>query len=91
MYSLKQSGVSSKSSDIKINPPARRFDFLSLLFFDSFAFRNLMKSKTSEALYSDKVLRDQADKGTVCLLLTHDKGLQKRVNESMDGVYVFDE
>ena len=38
-----------------------------------------------------KELRDQADKGTVCLLLTHDKGLQKRVNESMDGVYVFDE
>lgn len=38
-----------------------------------------------------KELYDQAGKGNVCLLLTHDKGLQKKVNESMDGVYVFDE
>ena len=38
-----------------------------------------------------KELIDQADKGTVCLLITHDKGLQKRVQESLDGVYVFDE
>ena len=38
-----------------------------------------------------KELKDQAGKGNVCLLLTHDKGLQKRINDSMDGVYVFDE
>ena len=38
-----------------------------------------------------KEIYDQAGKGNVCLLLTHDKGLQKRVNDSMDGVYVFDE
>ena len=38
-----------------------------------------------------KELRDQADKGNVCLLLTHDKGLQKRVTDSLDGVYIFDE
>ena len=38
-----------------------------------------------------KELIDQAGKGNVCLLLTHDKGLQKRINDSMDGVYVFDE
>ena len=37
-----------------------------------------------------KELRDQADKDIVCLLLTHDKGLQKKVSDSMDGVYVFD-
>ena len=38
-----------------------------------------------------KELNDQADKGNVCLLLTHDKKLQKKINESLDGVYVFDE
>jgi hypothetical protein len=38
-----------------------------------------------------KELYDQADKGNVCLLLTHDKGLQKKIKESLDGVYVFDE
>ncbi len=38
-----------------------------------------------------KEIRDQADKNNVCLLLTHDKGLQNRVKESVTGVYVFDE
>ncbi len=38
-----------------------------------------------------KELNDQAGKNNVCLLLTHDKGLQKKVSNSLDGVYVFDE
>ncbi len=38
-----------------------------------------------------KELYDQAGKGNVCLLVTHDKGLQERVNEAMNNVYVFDE
>lgn len=37
-----------------------------------------------------KELNDQADKDNVCILLTHDKGLQKRVKASLDGVYVLD-
>ncbi len=38
-----------------------------------------------------KELNDQAGNGNVCLLVTHDKGLQKKVNKSLDGVYVFDD
>lgn len=38
-----------------------------------------------------KELNDQAGKGNVCLLLTHDKGLQERVNQAIDGVYIFDD
>ncbi len=39
-----------------------------------------------------KELKDQAKvEKSVCLLVTHDKGLQKKVRDSMDGVYVFDE
>ena len=37
-----------------------------------------------------KELNDQVNKNTVCLLLTHDKGLQNRVKESINGVYYFD-
>ena len=38
-----------------------------------------------------KELEDQADKNNPCFLVTHDKGLKKRVNDSLDGVYFFDE
>ena len=38
-----------------------------------------------------KELNDQAGKGNICLRVTNDKGLQKKVNSSLTGVYIFDE
>ena len=37
-----------------------------------------------------KELNDQVGKNSTCLLVTHDKGLQSRVNNALDGVYIFD-
>ena len=38
-----------------------------------------------------KELNDQAGKDRVCMLVTHDKKLQSKVNKALDGVYIFDE
>lgn len=38
-----------------------------------------------------KELNDQAGKEKVCMLVTHDKKLQSKVNKALDGVYIFDE
>ena len=38
-----------------------------------------------------KELTDKADKGIICLLVTHDKGLQTRINIELRDVYIFDE
>jgi hypothetical protein len=38
-----------------------------------------------------KELNDQAGKERVCMLVTHDKKLQSKVNKQLDGVYIFDE
>ena len=48
-----------------------------------------MKSNKADNQIAKELL-DQADKGNVCLLLTHDKGLQTKISDSMNGVYVFD-
>ena len=38
-----------------------------------------------------KELNDQKKKKKVCMLVTHDKKLQSKVNKELDGVYIFDE
>ena len=47
------------------------------------------KNKADNQIF--KELNDQADKERVCMLVTHDKKLQSKVNRALDGVHIFDE
>ncbi len=38
-----------------------------------------------------KELLDQADRKKVCMVVTHDKKMQSKVKDELNGVYIFDE